>query len=213
MQTKSKVESCPEIPLTPGALCIYQKGTLQSRNNLWANLGRLESPACGDWRQSWCETFCSAWRSGGKQRLLSGANCQGTSIPSMQCGLLFSKPTVKGPTKLNGSSSLNPPDRFENLSLHFSDHSATNSPVELANNAPSSIGVGTAHYREKLRTGVNTLTHTIWVRCSQWILICLQFQDIEIVPITSMNQGSKGDPVLDHEIIVSGAIQTQRSQF
>lgn len=44
VQTKSKVESCPEIPLAPEALCIYQKGTLWSGNNLQANLGRRRSP-------------------------------------------------------------------------------------------------------------------------------------------------------------------------
>lgn len=38
-------------------------------------------------------------------------------------------------------------------------------------------------------------------------------KDIETVSKTSMNQVPKGDPVLDHEVIVSGAIQTQRSQF
>lgn len=40
-----------------------------------------------------------------------------------------------------------------------------------------------------------------------------RYKNIEIVSITRTNQVPKGDPVLDREVIVSGAIQTQRSQF
>lgn len=45
---------------------------------------------------------------GESKNFFLGVSCQGTSVPSTQCRLRFSKPSVKGPTKHNGSSRFKP---------------------------------------------------------------------------------------------------------
>lgn len=54
----------------------------------------------------------------------SKAYCPGTSDPSTQCRLLFSKPPAKICISLMAAPGLNPPDSFENLRLGLSNHLA-----------------------------------------------------------------------------------------
>lgn len=88
------------------------------------------------------------------------------SVPSTQCMLLFSKPSVKAPPSLVAA----PLNSFENLTPGLS---ATNAPVELVSNAPSGTEwLGVSLYCEKPRTEWNTL-----IRYSQGIWTCCQLQD------------------------------------